>query len=321
VPQTLAKDAAPGRAIAPVSFTLAGRDFQAFADALGASFARYGFAVISDHGLDQDRIDAAIEGAKGFFALPDDVKRRYKIEGASGQRGYTPFGVETAKGAAHFDLKEFWHVGRELPAGHSYRARMPDNVWPAEAPGFRDRESWLYDALEGLGDKVLRAIAHYLGLPDGFFGPTTHDGNSVLRLLHYPPAPFDGPNIRAGAHEDINTITLLLGAEEAGLEVKDRDGAWLPINPPAGSVVCNIGDMLQRLTNDVLPSTTHRVVNPAPERRGMPRYSTPFFLHFAPDYLIRTLPSCVTPERPDRYPIPITANDYLEQRLEEIKLK
>ena len=168
---------------------------------------------------------------------------------------------------------------------------------------------------------MLRAIAAYLGLAPGFFEPTTRDGNSVLRLLHYPPAPFDGPNVRAAAHEDINTITLLLGAEEAGLEVKDRDGAWLPINPPAGSVVCNIGDMLQRLTNDVLPSTTHRVVNPPPERRGVPRYSTPFFLHFAPDYLIETLPGCITADRPNRYPVPITANDYLEQRLEEIKLK
>jgi len=314
--ETLARSA-----IAPVPFSLYARDFDGFSQALGRSFARYGFAVISDHGLDQARIDAAVADAKAFFALPDEVKRRYKIDGVSGQRGYTPFGVETAKGAAHFDLKEFWHVGRELPPGHPYRARMPDNVWPTEVPTFHADEQWLFDALEHLGDQVLRAIARYLNLDPGFFAPTTHLGNSVLRLLHYPPAPFDGPNIRAGAHEDINTITLLLGAEEAGLEVKDRDGAWLPINPPAGSVVCNIGDMLQRLTNDVLPSTTHRVVNPPPERRGVPRYSTPFFLHFAPDYLIETLPGCITADRPNRYPVPITANDYLEQRLEEIKLK
>ncbi len=314
-------DAVATRALEPVSYRLYDADFAAFAQALGASFARYGFAVISEHGLDQARIDAAIADAKAFFALPDAVKRRYKLPGVSGQRGYTPFGVETAKGAAHFDLKEFWHVGRELPAGHPYRARMPDNVWPTEVPRFRADELWLYDALESLGDKVLRAIARYLGLADGFFGPTTKDGNSVLRLLHYPPAPFDGPNVRAAAHEDINTITLLLGAEEAGLELLERNGDWLGVNPPPGSVVCNIGDMLQRLTNHVLPSTTHRVVNPPPERRGVARYSTPFFLHFAPDYLIETLPSCITPERPNRYPVPITANDYLEERLEEIKLK
>ncbi len=309
------------KGVEPISFRLHDADIEAFAAALGASFARYGFAVIADHGLDETRIAAALADAKAFFALPEPVKLHYRIAGASGQRGYTPFGVETAKGAAHFDLKEFWHVGRELPERHPYRARMPDNVWPAEVAGFRDHELWLYGALEALGDKLLAAIARYLGLDPGFFAPTTRLGNSVLRLLHYPPAPFDGPNVRAAAHEDINTITLLLGAEEAGLELLDRDGAWLPINPPPGSVVCNIGDMLQRLTNHALPSTTHRVVNPPTERRGVARYSTPFFLHFAPDYLIETLPGCVTPERPNRYPVAITANDYLEERLAEIKLK
>ena len=309
------------RSIPSVSFQLFAENPEAFSQALGRSFARYGFAVIGDHGLDQARIDAAIADAKTFFALPDEVKRRYRIEGAAGQRGYTPFGVETAKGAAHFDLKEFWHIGRELPPGHRYRARMPDNVWPAEVPGFREHERWLYASLEALGDQVLAAVARYLDLERDYFVATTANGNSVLRLLHYPPAAFDGPNVRAGAHEDINTITLLLGAEEAGLEVLDRDGAWLPINPPPGSVVCNIGDMLQRLTNHVLPSTTHRVVNPPPERRGVARYSTPFFLHFAPDYLIETLPGCITADRPNLYPVPITANDYLEERLEEIRLK
>ena len=311
--------AAPG--IAPVSFRLYGDDFVAFSDALGRSFARYGFAVISDHGLDQGRIDAALADARAFFAQPEAAKRRYKIEGAFGQRGYTPFGVETAKGAAHFDLKEFWHVGRDLPPGHPNRAKMPDNVWPIEIPGFREHETWLYAALEGLGDRVLSAIARYLGLESDWFAPATHLGNSVLRLLHYPPAPFDGPNLRAAAHEDINTITLLLGAEEAGLELLDRGGAWLSVNPPPGSVVCNIGDMLQRLTNDVLPSTTHRVVNPPAERRGVARYSTPFFLHFAPDFVIETLPDCIAADRPNRYPVPITADAYLEERLREIGLK
>jgi isopenicillin N synthase-like dioxygenase len=172
-----------------------------------------------------------------------------------------------------------------------------------------------------MGLKVLEAIATYIGLDRHFFDPTVNVGNSILRLLHYPPVPKDGPHIRAGAHEDINVITLLLGAEEAGLEVKDRDGRWIPINPPPGALVCNIGDMLQRLTNHRLPSTTHRVVNPAPERRGFPRYSTPFFLHFNSDYEIRTLPSCVDTAHPDRYPTPITADEYLQERLAEIKLK
>ena len=227
--------------------------------------------MISDHGLDQARIDAAMADAKAFFALPDAVKRRYKIEGVAGQRGYTPFGVETAKGAAHFDLKEFWHVGRELPAGHPYRARMPDNVWPTRGRRLpRRTRPGSIGALEAAGRQGAAGHRPLSGPRRRLLRADRPDlGNSVLRLLHYPPAPFDGPNVRAGAHEDINTITLLLGAEEAGLEVLDRDGAWLPINPPPGSVVCNIGDMLQRLTNDVLPSTTHRVVNPPPERRGV----------------------------------------------------
>lgn len=312
--------AAPASAIEPVSFTRFASDFDGFAQALGASFARYGFAVVADHGLDQTRIDAVNAAAKRFFALPEEAKRHYILAGAGGQRGYTAFGVETAKGAALSDLKEFWHIGRELPPGHPFREAMPDNIWPSEAPELRSEGLWLFNALDALGVMILSAIAHYLALPDRFFDATVKDGNSILRLLHYPPITADAPNVRAGAHEDINTITLLLGAEEAGLQVLDRDGRWLPINPPPGSVVCNIGDMLSRLTNHVLPSTTHRVVNPPPERRGVARYSMPFFLHFAPDFLIETLPSCVTAERPDSYLEPITAHDFLHERLREIKL-
>ena len=307
-------------AIAPVSYARVGEDFAGFSRELGGSFARYGFAVIQDHGLDQPRIEAALAAARAFFALPEAAKLKYRV-GRAGQRGYTPFGVETAKGHAHYDLKEFWHVGRELPPGHRYGAIMAGNVWPdAEIPQFRGEVGWLYGALDVMGRKVLEAIAEWLGLERGFFAPTVEAGNSILRLLHYPPVPQDGPHIRAGAHEDINVITLLLGAEDAGLEVLDRDGRWLAINPPPGALVVNIGDMLQRLTNHRLPSTTHRVVNPAPERRGASRHSTPFFLHFNPDCEIRTLASCVDAAHPDRYPEPITADAYLQQRLREIRL-
>jgi isopenicillin N synthase-like dioxygenase len=306
--------------IEPVSFALYGTDFAAFTRRLGDSFARWGFAVLSDHGLPQARIEAAIDQAKAFFALPEDAKMKYRLS-VSGQRGYTPFGVETAKGRQHYDLKEFWHVGRDLPPGHPFRDHMADNVWPdAELPDFHARVKWLYDALDGMGLRLLEAIACYLGLDRHHFDATVDVGNSILRLLHYPPVPQDGPHIRAGAHEDINVITLLLGAEEAGLEVKDRDGRWIPINPPPGALVINIGDMLQRLCNHRLPSTTHRVVNPAPERRGFARYSTPFFLHFNSDFLIETLPDCVDAAHPDRYPRPITADEYLQERLREIKL-
>jgi isopenicillin N synthase-like dioxygenase len=306
-------------AIEPVSLSL-DDDSAAFADALGASFARHGFAVVADHGLEQARIDAAMADVRAFFALPEAVKRRFAVPGGKGQRGYTPFGVEAAKGAAHADLKAFWHVGRELPDGHPLQAVMPANVWPDTPAAFREHMLWLFAALERLGERLLRAIARHLGLEAGFFAQPTACGNSVLRLLHYPPATGEGPQIRAGAHEDINAITLLLGAEEAGLEILEPDGGWLPINPPPGSVVVNIGDMLARLTNDTLPSTTHRVVNPAPDRRGVARYSAPFFLHFRPDFLIETLPGCITPERPNRYPEPITAAAFLDQRLAEIGL-
>ena len=303
------------RGVTPVSFTLYARNFEAFAAMLGASFERYGFAVVSDHDLDQKGIDAALSDAQTFFALPEESKRTY-ISGQGGQRGYVPFGRETAKGARFHDLKEFWHVGRDLPPDHPFAHLMPPNVWPSEVPGFQPHQTWLFDALDRLGARILEAIAHYLGLPRDAFATAVKDGNSILRLLHYPQVAGDSPHVRAGAHEDINAITLLLGAEEAGLEIKDRDGSWLPINAPPGAVVCNIGDMLSRAACGRLPSTTHRVVNPAPERRGVARYSMPFFLHFAPDHVIAPLPgSDLSRAQP-----PITADAYLRERLREIKL-
>ncbi|MBL8645033.1 MAG: isopenicillin N synthase family oxygenase, partial [Rhodospirillaceae bacterium] len=197
---------------------------------------------------------------------------------------------------------------------------MPPNVAVAEIPDFAAVTYRLYEALDKLGLQILSAIALYLKLAPSFFDDKVAMGNSILRLLHYPPVSPEAKGVRAGAHEDINVITLLLGAEEAGLQLKDRDGDWLDIDPPPGCVVVNIGDMLQRLTNHVLPSTTHRVVNPGPARAAFPRYSLPFFQHFASDYLIETLPGCISPANPNRYPTPITAHDYLRERLAEIKL-
>jgi len=295
-------------------------DPQGFAAAMGESYAQTGFAIVSDHGLDSAMIARALWATKAFFALPEAAKRRYHVQGGAGQRGYIPFGVEAAKGANHVDLKEFWHVGRELAEGHRYRPFMPHNLWPEEIASFRADVYALYEALDRLGLELLQSIALFLGLREDFFAATVRDGNSVLRLLHYPPTPPNPTGVRAEAHEDINVITLLLGAEEAGLQLLTREGRWLDVNPPEGAVVVNIGDMLQRLTNHVLPSTSHRVVNPAPERAHLPRYSIPFFLHFAPDFLIETLRGCVTPENPNRYPMPITAQDFLYERLREIRL-
>jgi isopenicillin N synthase-like dioxygenase len=294
-------------------------DPDGFAQKFGRSFERFGFAMIADHGVPQHLIDRAWEMTKAFFALPEAEKRGYFIEGGGGARGYTPYKTEIAKGATFVDLKEFWHVGRELPPGHRFEADMAPNVWPDRPEGFRQTFLDLFAAFDAAGDRLLTAIARYLGLAPDWFDHAVKDGNSVLRLLHYPPVPADAPEVRAGAHEDINLITLLLGAEEAGLQLLDRNGQWLPVRPPEGAMVVNVGDMLQRLTNHVLPSTTHRVVNPPPERRGTPRFSMPFFLHPAPDFLIKALPQCVTPENPEREP-PITAHDYLAERLAEIGL-
>jgi isopenicillin N synthase-like dioxygenase len=290
-----------------------------FARDFGSSFQRFGFAVVADHGVPQHLIDRAWAMTRAFFDLPEAEKRGYFVEGGGGARGYTPFKTEIAKGAQYVDLKEFWHVGRELAAGHRFESLMSPNIWPDRPEGFRETFLELFQAFDDAGDRLLSAIARYLGLMPDWFDPAVKDGNSVLRLLHYPPVAADAPEVRAGAHEDINLITLLLGAEEAGLELLDRDGKWLPIKPPEGAMVVNVGDMLQRLTNHVLPSTTHRVVNPPVERRGHPRYSMPFFLHPAPDFLIKALPQCVTTDNPEREP-PITAHDYLAQRLREIGL-
>lgn len=309
------------RTIAPLSIAEGEKDLPRFAMALGDTFARTGFAVISDHGISQQMIADSFDVTRRFFALPEDVKRRYLIPGGAGQRGYTPFGIETAKGETRADLKEFWHVGRNLPHGHRLAPTMPENLSVTEIPEFDAVTYKLYQAMDDLGLRILRGIAVYLKLTPEFFRDKVEDGNSILRLLHYPPLKPGATGLRAGAHEDINVITLLLGAEEAGLQLLSRDGKWLDVDPPPGCVVVNVGDMLQRLTNHLMPSTTHRVVNPSPERAAFSRYSMPFFQHFASDYLIDVLPGCVTPERPSRYPQAITADDYLRERLSEIKLK
>lgn len=298
------------------------RPLPQIADELGHSFAEYGFAVIRDHGIPQPLIDRAQAMARAFFDLPEDTKRAYHKPGGGGARGYTPFGTEKAKDAEVFDLKEFWHVGRSLAPGDPLEEFMPPNVWPAEIEGFRETFEALYREFELAGDRVLRAIALHLGLAEDWFVPTVDQGNSVMRLLHYPPLPESAPAgaVRAAAHGDINTITLLLGAEEAGLELLTRQGEWLPVQPPEGALAVNIGDMLDRLTNSRLRSTTHRVVNPSGEAARRARYSMPFFLHFRPDFVIETLESCIDRESPEAHPAPISSHEFLLQRLREINL-
>ena len=296
-------------------------DRSAFVAELGAAYREWGFAGIRNHGIPQSLIDNSYDAFVRFFALPADVKMKYHLKGLGGARGYTPFGIETAKDSRYPDLKEFWHVGRELPRDSKYADIMPPNVWPAEISGFHESGYGLYEALDALGTRVLRALALHIDLPEHFFDDKTNVGNSILRPIHYPPITTpDIPNVRAGAHEDINFITLLVGASAAGLEVKSHKGEWVPFTAEADTIVVNIGDMLQRLTNHVYPSTTHRVVNPPGEQARKPRYSVPFFLHPNPDVVLDPLPSCITPDNPRRYDTSITSHEYLLERLREIKL-
>lgn len=298
-------------------------DAARFSDEIGDCFKSFGFALVKDHGINPALIARAWQLTAEFFALPQAEKRSYFIEGQGGARGFTPFGTEIAKGATAHDLKEFWHVGRDLPAGHPLAdSSMPPNIWPIRPKAFRETFETLYAEFDRIGAIILSRIATYLGLDADWFGRAIEDGNSVLRLLHYPPLDdATGGAIRAGAHEDINLITLLLGAEEAGLELLTKQGEWMGVFPPEGALVVNIGDMLQRLTNHVLPSTTHRVRNPMGARTGFSRYSMPYFLHLRSDFPFVTLPGCITAQNPDRYPVSITADDYLQERLREIGLK
>lgn len=296
-------------------------DRRAFVDEIGRAYREWGFCGIRGHGIPVELVAGAYDAFKRFFALPAETKMKYHLKGGGGARGYTPFMVETAKDSRYPDLKEFWHIGREIDRASAHAAVMPPNLWPDEVPGFREHGYGLFEALDALGRRVLRALALHIDLPEAYFEDKVDQGNSILRPIHYPPITSpDVPNVRAGAHEDINFITLLVGASAAGLEVLSRQGEWVPFTADGDTIVVNIGDMLQRLTNHVYPSTTHRVVNPPGDLARQPRYSVPYFLHPNPDFLIDVLPSCVSAENPSRYPQPITAHGYLMERLREIRL-
>lgn len=293
--------------------------------ALRDAFQACGFVALQGHGLDPGGIEACYRAAQHFFALPVVSKERYHRPGKGGARGYTPMGLETAKDHDVADLKEFFHIGRELPGRateQDYAAvGLLPNLWPSEVAELRMATTALYRALDALGVRVLRLIASGLQVPRNYFDRAVNRGNSILRLLHYPPlANPPAQAIRAAAHEDINLLTLLVGSREPGLQILTHDGQW--IDAPSGQdlVICNVGDMLQRLTNHVLPSTTHRVVNPR-DSENISRFAIPFFLHPNSDFLIETLPSCVAEGRGNRYPRPILADDYLQQRLTELGLR
>lgn len=291
-----------------------------FVQELGAVYTEFGFCSISGHGIPESVIQNCYDVVEAFFALPLAAKQRYHQPGLGGARGYTGFGIETARDSQHPDLKEFWHVGLETGPEPRHPSLYP-NCWPDEVPEFRAATLALYDELRQLGERVLQALALYLGEDQTYFADKVRYGNSILRPIHYPPVLGRyGSSIRSGQHEDINLITLLVGASEPGLQILRPDGTWLPVTTNGDAIAVNIGDMLQRLSNHVLPSTTHRVVNPDGDAARHSRYSIPFFLHPNPDFVISTLPGCVGTARPDRYPHSISANEYLLQRLAEIGL-
>ena len=294
------------------------KDSDAFVAQLGAAYQEWGFAGIQNHGISTELIRRAMAVMEELFSLPDETKRRY-FKDNGGTRGYTPFGTEIAKNADHVDLKEFWHVGREINGTPPYPQLTP-NVWPEEVPEFKPVMLELFSELDKLANTLLKAFALFVGEPADYFKTRVNWGNSILRPLHYPPITDPNlPNVRAGAHEDINLITLLVGSEQEGLEVLSKKGEWVGISMIEGTIICNVGDMLQRLTNNVLPSTTHRVVNPKGDASKSSRYSIPFFMHANPDTSLDSLEQCITEDNPKRYE-PITAHEYLMERLRDIGL-
>jgi isopenicillin N synthase-like dioxygenase len=288
-----------------------------FVDQLYRGLVDYGFVVLTDHPVEQKKVDLAYELAKEFFALPTEVKNKYCNETLKKQRGYIPFGMEHAKGNQNPDLKEFWHTGRDLAADHPYKPFYPDNVWPTEVSEFQKVSTDLYKAMDETSVLLLEAIGQSLDVPKDYFTNMVKDGNSILRTIHYPPVK--GMNtkssVRAAAHGDINLITMLVGATDSGLELLDRDGSWLAVDSTPGQIVVDTGDMMSRITNEVMPSTIHRVVNPPGDEST--RFSMPFFVHPHPEADLSCIPSCRGTG--EKYP-PIKAHDFLLERLKDIGL-
>jgi isopenicillin N synthase-like dioxygenase len=294
---------------------------QAFVRDLGKAFHEVGFVAVVNHGIPKSLVDGFYAASKAFFALPEEVKRKYEIAGLAGQRGYTSFGKEHAKQSKVADLKEFFQIGQVVPDDHPLKPQYPDNVQVAEKPEMPQQGRELYQAFEKAGGQLLEAIAIHLGLPNDYFQRQITHGNSILRSIHYPPITHEPASaIRAEQHEDINLITLLVGASAGGLQLLNSEGEWVAIMPEADEIVINVGDMLQRLTNNYLKSTTHRVVNPPREEWHLPRLSIPFFLHPVSSMDLTCLGSCVSADNPLQYE-PITAGEYLDERLREIGLK
>ena len=292
-----------------------------FVQELGNAFSEIGFVSVTNHGIPLELVNNFFKLSEKFFGMDLDLKSKYEVKGGAGQRGYTSFGREHAKHSNVGDLKEFYQFGQELPAGHELENEYPENIYVDELPDYNQIARQLYQGFEKSGAYLLEAIAIYLGLPKNYFDKHIEGGNSILRAIHYPPITSEPKSaIRAEEHEDINLITLLFGASADGLQVRPLGHDWIDVKALGDSIVINVGDMLQRLTNNVLKSTTHRVVNPPKEHWGTARISIPFFLHPRSDMDLSCLEGCINDNNPLNYE-PISAGEYLDERLREIGLK
>lgn len=293
---------------------------QKFVNEIGKAYEEIGFVALKGHFLDQPLVDSLYQQIKAFFELPYETKSQYEIPGIGGQRGYVSFGKETAKGYKKADLKEFWHFGQYVENDDALAAEYPQNVTVSELPEFNSTGQKAYKMLEKTGVYVLRALALYLGLDELYFDQRVHNGNSILRPIHYPPITEEPKDaVRAAAHGDINLITLLMGAQGKGLQVKNHNGEWVDAIAAEDELMINVGDMLSRLTNNKLKSTIHQVVNPPRESWGNSRYSIPFFMHPKSEVSLNVLENCIDEEHPKLYE-DITAGEFLTERLIELGL-
>ena len=294
---------------------------QKFISEIGKAYEDIGFVALKGHFLDDELVDNLYGEIKNFFDLPVEKKREYEIEGIGGQRGYISFGKESAKGKKEGDLKEFWHFGQYVEDDEERRKEYPENVEVKELPGFNKIGKQTYAKLEETAKYVLRALALFVGLEETYFDNYIHNGNSILRPIHYPPILKEPENaVRAAAHGDINLITLLMGAQGRGLQVQNHDGEWLDAIAEPDELMINVGDMLSRHTNNKLKSTIHRVVNPPRELWGTSRYSIPFFMHPISEMKLDVLESCIDEDNPKQFE-DITAGEFLNERLIELGLK
>ena len=293
---------------------------QKFVNEIGKAYEDIGFVALKGHFLDEKLVDELYTEVKQFFEMPVEAKEKYEIPEIGGQRGYISFGKEHAKGRSTGDLKEFWHFGQYVSKDSKYAAEYPDNVEVAELPKFNNVGKQTYQMLEKTGIYVLRALALYIGLDEFYFDKFAKEGNSILRPIHYPPITSEPKDaVRAAAHGDINLITLLMGAQGKGLQVKNHKDEWIDAIAQPDELMINVGDMLSRLTNNKLKSTIHQVVNPPREMWGKSRYSVPFFMHPVSDMPLNCLPECIDEDHPKLYE-DITAGEYLHERLVELGL-